>query len=295
MNVLVTGSNGFIGHHICDFFKQKGCYVVGLGRKKESLATVDEYLNIDLDTNDIFDYQPDNQIDAVIHLAADMRKEPYCVDVVSANCSGTQRLLQFCEQNKIETFLQLSSLPVIGHPVNHPITESHPICPPTVYHCTKVMEEILADYAMRQKHIRTASFRISAPVGIGMNPKTIFPTFVKYAVDNQDIVIYGKGLRQQTYIHVDDIASGLYSALLSSRCSGVYNLSSFNRISNVDLAKLCISHLNSDSKIVFNGLPDVYDSDIWDVSLDKIMRDTDYSPQISLEYCINELANCFKK
>ena len=295
MNVLVTGSNGFIGHHICNFFKQKGCYVVGLGRKKESLATVDEYLNIDLDTNDIFDYQPDNHIDAVIHLAADMRKEPYCVDVVSANCSGTQRLLQFCEQNKIETFLQLSSLPVIGHPVNHPITESHPICPPTVYHCTKVMEEILADYAMRQNHILTASFRITAPVGIGMNPKTIFPTFVKYAVENQDIVIYGKGLRQQTYIHVDDIASGLYSALLSSRCSGVYNLSSFNRISNIDLAKLCISQLNSDSKIVFNGLPDVYDSDIWDVSLDKIMRDTDYSPQISLEYCINELANCFKK
>ena len=259
------------------------------------MATVDKYLNIDLDTNDIFDYQPDNHIDAVIHLAADMRKEPYCVDVVSANCSGTQRLLQFCEQNKIETFLQLSSLPVIGHPVNHPITESHPICPPTVYHCTKVMEEILADYAMRQKHIRTASFRISAPVGIGMNSKTIFPTFVKYAVENKDIVIYGKGLRQQTYIHVNDIASGLYSALLSSRCSGVYNLSSFNRISNVDLAKICVLLLNSKSKIVFNGLPDVYDSDIWDVSLDKIMRDTDFRPQISLEYCINELANCFKK
>ena len=295
MNVLVTGSNGFIGHHICNFFKQKGFYVVGLGRKKESLATVDKYLNIDLDTNDIFDYQPDNHIDTVIHLAADMRKEPYCVDVVSANCSGTQRLLQFCEQNNIETFLQLSSLPVIGHPVNHPITESHPICPPTVYHCTKVMEEILADYAMRQKHIRTASFRISAPVGIGMNSKTILPTFVKYAIENQDIVIYGKGLRQQTYVHVNDIASGLYSALLSSRCSGVYNLSSFNRISNVDLAKLCVSLLNSKSKIVFNGLPDVYDSDIWDVSLDKIMRDTDFLPQISLEYCINELANCFKK
>ena len=292
--ILITGSNGFIGRHVCDFFRQQGYYVIGLGRRKQSVPKVDQYLKIDLDTDEISRYISPKKISAVIHLAADMRKEPNCVDVVRANCTGTQQLLEFCEKNSIDTFLQLSSLPVVGHPKQHPIGENHPLCPPTVYHCTKVMEELLADYAMRKKNIRTASFRISAPVGIGMNENTIFPTFVKKSLKNEDIIIWGKGSRQQTYIHVDDISLGLYCALISNRCKGIYNLSSYNIIANIDLAKKCIERLDSKSKIVFNNLPDSSDNDIWDVSLSKIFQDTDYRPQISLDYCIDQLATYFK-
>ena len=124
-----------------------------------------------------------------------------------------------------------------------------------------------------------------------MNEKTIFPIFVKKAVNNENITIYGKGSRVQTYIHVDDISQALYKSVWAEKCCGVYNLASFNKISNLDLAKKCVEVLKSKSKIVFNGLPDSSDDEIWDVCIDKLMADTGFTPKITLESCIKEIAN----
>ena len=293
--VLITGSNGFIGHHVCQYFSDKGCYVIGLGRSPKSKAIVDEYAQIDLDTDVIFEYKPSRKIDAIIHLAADMRADPHCVEVVQANCTGEQRLLEYCEKNEIKVLMQLSSLPVIGRPKEHPITENHPLCPKTVYHCTKVMEELLADFAYRNKGIRTASFRISAPVGSRMNEKTIFPTFVRSALKGDDIVLYGKGTREQNFIHVDDISQALYKGMMSEKCHGVYNLSSYTQISNVDLANAVIERLHSSSKITFSDNPDPLDDDIWDVDISKLKTDTGFEPQHSVEKMIDDVAHWYKE
>ena len=44
MNVLVTGSNGFIGTHVCRYLKEKGMYVIGMGRRAEATSKVYEYV-----------------------------------------------------------------------------------------------------------------------------------------------------------------------------------------------------------------------------------------------------------
>lgn len=170
MNILVTGSNGFIGDHVCRYLKGKGHYIIGLGRKKTVFDGnhVNEYVQCDLSTEETLKIadKVSVRIDAVVHLAADMRKEPHCVEVIAANCCGTQRLLEMCENKGIKVLVQLSSLPVIGHPVEHPITENHPLSPYTVYHITKRTEELLANYAFAYHGIRTASFRISAIIRV---------------------------------------------------------------------------------------------------------------------------------
>ena len=83
MNVLVTGSNGFIGTHVCRYLKEKGMYVIGMGRRAEATSKVDEYVCCDMSSDDIFEIpnKVSVKIDAVIHLAADMRKEPYGVEI----------------------------------------------------------------------------------------------------------------------------------------------------------------------------------------------------------------------
>lgn len=298
MNVLVTGSNGFIGRHVCNYLREKNIYVIGLGRQAASVPVVNEYICCDMDSdavNCIIDNVSVNHIDAIIHLAADMRKEPHNIEVVEHNCVGTQRLLEFAEHNSIRIFLQLSSLPVIGKPKEHPITEKHSLKPPTVYHATKIAEELLANYADYMHGIRTASFRISAPVGPGVNPNTIFPTFVRKALHGEDLTLSGKGTRVQTYVHARDIASALYLALKSDNAHGIYNLSSYNAVSNHELAKLCIQLLNSSSKIVFNGKEDTMDDYIWDVSLEHIRKDIGYEPTVSIEDAIIEYSEYFKK
>ena len=296
MKILVTGSNGFIGSNLCRYLKKQGCGVIGLDLAPASrIDAVDEYVECDLSTEKTAHILDGRQVDALVHLAADMRHAPYEIDVVRNNCVGEQRLLELCEERKVPVFVQLSSLPVIGRPVEHPITEKHPLHPPTVYHATKRMMELLADYAFYTHGLRTVSFRICAPVGVGMNQKTIFPTFIRNALAAQDIVLFGKGTRQQTYIHVNDIAQAIYKAILSEKAQGVYNLGSYNLLSNKDLARKCVETLRSDSKIVFNGQPDPMDGDVWDVSIDRVKEDTGYEPAVSIEEAILEQAEALRR
>lgn len=296
MNILVTGSNGFIGSHVVKWLKEKNCYIIGLDLGEASTSEVDEYLCCDLyteATGKIFDNISVTELDAIVHLAADMRKEPYTLDVIQNNCIGVQRLLELCRDKNVGTFVQLSSLPVIGNPVDTPITELHSLKPPTVYHCTKVMQEILANYAYYTYGVRTVSYRISAPVGPRMNPKTILPVFMSKALAGEDIVLFGKGTRKQTFVHVNDIAQAIYKAILSKEAQGVYNLASYNLISNKELAELCIKITGSSSKIVFSGQKDPADNYCWDVSLDKIKKDTGYEPTVSIEEMIAELKDYY--
>ncbi|MBQ9900816.1 MAG: NAD(P)-dependent oxidoreductase [Clostridia bacterium] len=295
MKVLLTGSNGFIGGHTCKWLRQKGVYVIGTGRHQESLAECDEYVTCDLFTSDVgtlLDKTKAGTVDAVIHFAADMRHEPYTVEVTANNCVGTQRLLEMCESRKIPAFIQLSSLPVIGYPVQHPITEHHPLHPPTVYHVTKHTQELLAEYANYTFGLRTVSFRICSPVGKGVNPRTIFPTFVRKALAGEDITLSGKGTRKQTYIHVNDISNAVYLALTTG-AQGVFNLASHNLISNHDLAKKIISVLHSDSQIVFSGAEDPMDEWVWDIDISKLTQATGFQPQIGIDECILDLAKSF--
>lgn len=294
MKVLVTGSEGFIGRNVCSWLRNNSEWeLVGLDRLPTPAQLTDDYICLDLSSPDAaesLDLALDG-CEAIIHLAADMRQAPHETEVVEANCAGTQRLIEACERSNVKTFVQLSSLPVIGSPKRHPITEQHELCPPTVYHVTKVCEEMLADYAMRCHGIRTVSFRISAPVGPGMKPSTIFPTFIRSALANDDLLIYGQGTRKQTYIHVDDIAQALFKAIQRSSVRGVYNLSSHNLISNLNLATRCVSVLESKSSIKFSEKSDPSDGICWDVSIERIEKDAGYCPQVDINECIVRYAD----
>lgn len=298
MNILVTGANGFIGGHVVKWLKAQGCYVIGLDRTEDSRSVSDEYVCCDLfteATGRILEAISVDKVDAIVHLAADMRKEPYTLEVIQNNCVGAQRLLELCRDKGIGVFVQLSSLPVIGEPTEPPVTEEHSLKPPTVYHCTKVMQELLANYAFYTYGVRTVSYRISAPVGPRMNPKTILPVFVNKALNGEDIVLLGKGERRQTYVHVTDIAQAIYKAILSPGAQGVYNLASHELVSNKRLAELCVELTGSSSKIVYSGTEDPADGFSWEVSLDKIKRDTGYSPKVGIEEMIAEMKEYYSK
>ena len=291
--VIITGSNGFIGSHVVRYLKEKGYFVIGVGRQKVSKTKVDQYIPCDVSSSEatcLLDSVEMKNVSALIHLAADMRKEPHTAQVVRANCTGTEQLLELCEHHQIPVFIQLSSLPVIGKPVSCPIREDHPIHPPTVYHVTKHTQELLANYATYTFGLRTVSYRISAPIGEGVNPCTIFPVFVQHALRGEDITLIGKGTRKQTYIHARYIAQAVELAIHSDAC-GVYNLSSYNLLSNYELAQKCIETLHSSSKIMFTGTEDPMDDYNWEVSIDKLKQDTGFEPEINIEEAILDYAH----
>ena len=91
-----------------------------------------------------------------------------------------------------------------------------------------------------------------------------------------------------------DISQAIYLALTSD-AQGVFNLASNNLISNVDLAKKCISILNSKSQIVFSGDDDPMDTWVWDIDFSKLTQATGYEPAVDIEECILDLAMAMKQ
>lgn len=290
MNVIVTGANGFIGKNVCGYLLEKGCCVFGIDLASTSKTECTEYIAGDLCENKIYDLLKSKNIsfDAVVHLAADMRAYPYEADVIRNNTCCTQKMIEFCESLKVPVFVQLSSLPIIGTPDVLPITENHTITPPTVYHVSKYVQELLADYAQRVHKLRTVSFRICAPIGRGMNQKTIFYAFMSKALKNEPIKLIGKGTRKQNYIHVYDIAKAIYKSI-NSNASGVYNLASYNLLSNYELAEKIIEITGSKSEIEFLDRLDPTDSYVWDVSIDKLRKDSGFEPEVDIKSAIYDM------
>lgn len=291
--VLLTGSNGFIGTHVSSHLSALGYDVVGVGRRSSPVARCSSYIQCDLASqNGRTDLAKElAKCDVVVHLAADMRKAPYEIEVLETNTKGTQLLLELCEEMEVDSFVQLSSLPVIGHPTCVPIKEDHPVKPPTIYHLTKHVQELLANYAAYTHGLRTVSLRICSPIGAGVNPQTIFPTFVRRAKTEEDIVLYGKGTRVQTYIHVNDIAAAVEACITSRNACGVYNLAGPEPISNIDLAYRVVEVMGSKSRIVFSGHPDACESEKWVVSTSKLEADTGFIPEVGIEEMILDLAD----
>lgn len=286
--VLVTGSNGFIGGYITSYLRDQGYFVIGLGRKQTASAIVDEYIQMDLE-NPEFD-KLNLTVDYIVHCAANMNHEENPESIIKVNCIGTQKLLEYAVKQNVKKYVQISSLPLIGKPVQLPITEEHPVNPPTLYHITKRTEEMLANHIYDMFGVKTVSFRISAPWGVGMNYKTILPVFVKNAVNNENIVLYGAGNRIQNYIHVKDIARGVYLALNSDSAQGVYNLCGKSAISNINLAKKIINILDSKSEIVFNGQEDCFDDYCFDVCCQKAYNDFNFQAIEDFDKGIKELS-----
>ena len=81
---------------------------------------------------------------------------------------------------------------------------------------------------------------------------------------------------------------------INSNAQGVYNLASYNLISNVDLAKKCIELTNSKSQIKFADVADPLDEVVWDVSIDRLKADTGFEPTMSIEDAILDVANAMK-
>ena len=65
-------------------------------------------------------------------------------------------------------------------------------------------------------------------------------------------------------------------------------------ISNKELAEMCVQVLDSKSNIEFSGKEDPADEYVWDASLDKIKRDIDYNPEVSMEFAIREFAESIR-
>ncbi len=268
-----------------------GWEVTGLDCRPPPIPSPARHIQADIGSAQEWETLPSRipACDVIVHAAAVIQHDLFGQAVPLVNCLGSQQILKLATTWKVRGFIYLSSVPVIGRPLELPITEQHPVDPPSAYHASKLFGEHLVRLTETQAGIMAASFRLTSPVGPGMPPNRIFSVFTAQALAGKPILLAGTGGRRQNYVDARDIARAV-ELWLKQPVSGLFNIAGSASISNRELAEQCVRIVNSSSPIELSGKPDPDDALAWDVSIRKAQTNLGFNPTYDIERSIRDYA-----
>lgn len=255
--VLITGGLGFIGSNLAHALVELGAKVVILdamlpayGGNQFNVADIAS--KIEFVAGDIRDAALMNKlvqgVDYVFHLAGqvsyiDAKDEPF-MDL-EFNGKGNLTILEALRHHAPEARIVFSSSRLVyGKILTVPVTEQHPTEPLSLYGIHKLLGEKYYRYYAHTFGLRGVSIRIPNPYGprqqMKHNKYSIVGWFVRQALDNQMIEIFGDGKQERDYIYIDDIVDALLRLAVNGRAGEVYNVGSHERLKFVDMVDLII-------------------------------------------------------
>jgi dTDP-glucose 4,6-dehydratase len=264
---LVTGGAGFLGSHLCDELLRRGHHVVCVDNLETGSLTNIEHIRVPqfefLQLDIVQPYFVDRQIDIVYHLASPASPIDYLrlpLHTLKVGSHGTHHSLGLAKKHRAR-FLLASTSEVYGDPQVHPQPETYwghvnPIGPRGVYDEAKRYAEALTMAYRRQQGVDTAIIRIFNTYGPRMRPHDgrAIPTFLRQALQDRPITVFGDGSQTRSFCFVDDLVLGMI-ALAESGESGPINVGNPNEFTLLELAEAVIEVAESSSEIVFEALP----------------------------------------
>jgi dTDP-glucose 4,6-dehydratase len=264
---LVTGGAGFLGSHLCDHLLARGHRVICVDNLETgSLANV-KHLRADtfrFEQVDITDhYEIDEPVDFVYHMASPASPIDYArlpLHTLKVGAYGTHNTLGLAKKHRAR-FLLASTSEVYGDPLVHPQPESYwgnvnPIGPRGVYDEAKRYAEALTMAYLRQQGVDTCIVRIFNTYGPRMRPNDgrAVPTFLRQALEDKPLTVFGDGSQTRSFCFVDDLVRGLM-ALAESDLHEPVNIGNPDEMTLLEMAQLVIELTESRSEIVFEALP----------------------------------------
>jgi UDP-glucose 4-epimerase len=319
MKSLITGGAGFIGSHLAEKLIERGeeVYVID----NLSTGTID---NIEhLKSNEKFHYVIDtvmNQYllaelvdtcDIIYHLAAAVGVKLIVespVNTIETNIYGTELILKTANKKKKKVVIASSS-EVYGKSTNIPFKEDDDMVLGATsmgrwsYACSKAIDEFLAIAYWREKKLPVVIARYFNTVGPRQTGRygMVIPRFVRQALLNQPITVYGDGKQSRCFTDVSDVVNATIKIAHSDKSVGeVYNIGSEEEVSIEELAQRVKKLARSDSKIEYISYEKAYTEGFEDMrrrvpALTKIKKLIDYKPKISLDDTIRKVIRYFQE
>jgi len=257
MNILVTGGAGFIGSHLIDYLLSLRHNVINIDNldpfydlriKRANIKrhqSYDTYSFFELDIRDkkaLEEFIPDD-LDVIVHLAAKAGVRPSIDDPVAyqeVNVSGTQNLLEIARHKNVKQFVFASSSSVYGKNPNVPWKEEDAVLQPiSPYASTKISGELLGHVYSHLYDIRFLALRFFTVYGPRQRPDLAIHKFLNLINQGKEITIYGDGSTRRDYTYIDDIISGIVSAIdYKDSMYEVINLGNNQTIELIELIKV---------------------------------------------------------
>src|SRR5215218_994191 len=264
---LVTGGAGFLGSNLCDFLLDRGHRVICVDNfETGSLKNIahlrrDDFVFVHRDITE--PYEIDEPIDFVYHMASPASPIDYArlpLHTLKVGSYGTHHTLGLAKWKRAR-FLLASTSEVYGDPLVHPQKETYwgnvnPIGPRGVYDEAKRYAEALTMAYLRQQGVDTCIARIFNTYGPRMRPNDgrAIPTFLRQALTDKPVTVFGDGSQTRSFCFVDDLVRGLVT-LNESEVHEPVNIGNPDEMTLLDMARLIIELTESRSEIVFEALP----------------------------------------
>jgi len=267
--IVITGAAGFIGSNLVDRLINEGFFVYGIDNlitgSLDNLSHLNSNNNFDFVNHDVTKYiDIKDKIDYVFHFASpaspiDYLKYP--IQTLKANAIGGHNALGLAKKNNAK-FILASTSEVYGDPLEHPQKESYfgnvnPIGPRSIYdEAKRFIESMTISYHVYHK-LRVSIVRIFNTYGPRMkiDDGRVLPTFIKQAASNKDLTVNGDGTQTRSFCYIDDLVNGIIQ-LMNSEYSYPINIGNDDEVTINEIASTLISILNSESKIIYNELPE---------------------------------------
>lgn len=282
--ILITGSSGFIGYHICKKFLENKYNVIGIDnhdnyypikykiKRKKILDKFKnfKYFNLDISKKKNLDKLKNFQIKTIIHLAAqagvrnaDKIKNKY----IKTNIIGFDNILELAKSKNVKKLIYASSSSVYGNTRKIPTKENDYLHKPvSFYGMTKSINEIQAENYSINNKVSIYGLRFFTVYGEFPRPDMAIAKIFIALNKNKPFTLYnyGKNIRDFTYVgNVSDCVFNLNNKKNSKNVHKIFNIGSSKNIQINNLIKLIENETNKKIKIKQLG----YNSDDVAISL----------------------------
>ena len=313
MRVLITGGAGFIGSHLCDALVVEGQEVTILDNlstgSKKNIAHLEGKIKVF--QGDIRDQKLVESLvaktDLVLHMAAalgvyNILENP--IESISTNFYGSEVVLNSATKHE-KRIVIASTSEIYGKNPNQPLmeTDDRVIGTPQklrwTYSDSKALEEATAHALFLTKNLKVTTVRLFNTVGPRQTGKygMVIPSFIKAALENQPLKVFGDGLQSRVFCHVLDVVIAILKLIERDNTLGeVFNIGGVGETTILDLAKLIIKQTNSNSDYKFIEYDDAYLSGYEDMerrvpNISKIKSYIDWEPKLTLEDIVKDTMN----
>ena len=319
MRYLITGGAGFIGSHLAERLLDRGDRVVVLDnlstgsveniRHLKSSARLEYHLD-NIENRQLLAELVDDA-DVIVHLAAAVGVKLIVespVRTIETNVNGTQLILEAaCKKKKL--VLAASTSEVYGKNTDVPFREDADlVLGPTTkgrwsYAASKALDEFLALSYWKEKKLPVVIVRLFNTVGPRQTGRygMVLPNFVKSALENSAITIYGSGKQSRCFCDVLDTIEAVIRLMDSGQAVGeVVNVGSTEEITIEDLAVRVKERIGSSSPIEYVSYDQAYEAGFEDMmrrvpAVEKLYALTGFEPRISLNEIIDRVVAFFRQ
>ena len=268
MRYLITGGAGFIGSHLVSKIIDNAEKIIVLDNLLTgSEKNINKYLdssNFQFISHDIQNhYDPEENIDCVIHLASCASPVSYAenpINTLKSGSIGTINALGIARKYNA-SFLLASTSEIYGDPKISPQHEEYwgnvnPVGPRSMYDESKRFAEAATQAYITKYKVNAKIVRIFNTYGPNMklDDGRVVTNFIVQALKNKDITVFGKGLQTRSFSYVDDTVNGIMLAS-SYKEPDIFNIGNDNEITINQLAQTIIDITNTKSKIIYKDLP----------------------------------------